>query len=85
VRLGAAIAVTPAGQFIPVPGARLGAGHRRIVNAVNGGIWRRGGPWWPELAPLPPEERPVVQAYVTGMLVWNAAAPRFTVDGRRVS
>lgn len=58
----------------------------RKTKALKQGLELRGGVggWWPQLDGLSERDRAEVVAQVRDFYVWEASAPRFTTDGRRV-
>ncbi len=57
----------------------------RRLKAIRQGLYLRGRSWWPELQGLSREDETLVRRIVTETLVWQAALPRYTVDGRRIA
>lgn len=58
----------------------------RVQKALRQGLGLRPAKsWWPELEGLPPAVRAAVKGAVRDAFVWEAALPRFTTDGRRIS
>lgn len=98
-RLGDAVIVRPDGTMVPRPflgkdgklhPIPLHPRHRAVVAAVNEGLARGTSLWWPLLELVPKEARQMVLDWIrewrprwVEQRVWEAAAPRFTVDGRR--
>lgn len=58
----------------------------RLLKAVKQGLYLRPSRrWWPELVGLSDADAAAVKAYVRDVFVWEACAPRFSTDGRRVA
>lgn len=58
----------------------------RKLKALRQGLdLRPARSWWPELVGLSAADEAEVRATVRDVFVWQACAPRFTTDGRRVS
>lgn len=58
----------------------------RALKALRQGLYLRPAKrWWPELEGLPQPVREAVKAKVRDVFLWEAAAPRFSCDGRRIS
>jgi hypothetical protein len=60
--------------------------HLRKLKALRQGLDLRPARWWwPELVGLSEQDEAEVRATVRDVFTWQAASPRFTTDGRRIS
>jgi hypothetical protein len=58
----------------------------RVLKAMRQGLGLHPAKsWWPELIGLPPPVRSAVKDAVRDTFVWQATAPKFSTDGRRIS